>query len=102
MLCQCYTHPTYPPPLPLLLPPSSSLSSLQAVFRVYDTDHSGNITVDEFDAISSNFPFIECFSVLDQDKSVTLCYTELHCVTLLVRVSLLSPLPFLPPSSVMA
>lgn len=41
---------------------------LQAVFRAYDTDNSGSISTEEFDAISSNFPFIECFSVLDQDK----------------------------------
>ena len=45
-----------------------SLWLLQAVFAVYDTDHSGNISMEEFEAISSNFPFIECFSVLDQDK----------------------------------
>ncbi len=42
----------------------------QAVFRAYDTDNSGSISTEEFDAISSNFPFIECFSVLDQDKYV--------------------------------
>lgn len=43
----------------------------QAVFRAYDTDNSLSISTEEFDAISSNFPFIECFSVLDQDKLVT-------------------------------
>ena len=41
---------------------------VQAVFKVYDTDQSGTISYEEFEAISSNFPFIECFSVLDQDK----------------------------------
>ena len=41
---------------------------LQAVFKVYDTDQSGTISYQEFESISSNFPFIECFSVLDQDK----------------------------------
>lgn len=40
----------------------------QAVFKVYDTDQSGTISYEEFESISSNFPFIECFSVLDQDK----------------------------------
>ena len=40
----------------------------QAVFRAYDTDDSGTISMGEFEAISSNFPFIEHFSVLDQDK----------------------------------
>ena len=43
---------------------------LQAVFKVYDTDQSGTISYGEFESISSNFPFIECFSVLDQDKYV--------------------------------
>ena len=38
------------------------------MFRAYDTDNSGSISIEEFEAISSNFPFIECFSVLDQDK----------------------------------
>ncbi len=41
---------------------------LQAVFRAYDSDNSGTISTEEFDSISSNFPFIEHFSVLDQDK----------------------------------
>lgn len=43
-------------------------TNVKAVFRMYDTDNSGSISTEEFDAISSNFPFIECFSVLDQDK----------------------------------
>ena len=46
-----------------------SLSLLfQSVFRVYDKDSSGYISIDEFQSISSNFPFIESFSVLDRDK----------------------------------
>ena len=40
----------------------------QAVFQVYDTDNSGSISVDEFEMISSNFPFIQAFSELDMDK----------------------------------
>ena len=52
---------TPPPPLPPHTHP-------QAVFKAYDTDNSGSISTEEFDAISSNFPFIEHFSVLDQDK----------------------------------
>ena len=91
----------------LHLPPSPS-SLLQAVFRVYDTDQSGNISTDEFDAISSNFPFIECFSVLDQDKLVTLvtlCYTvvQYQCMfnssLSLSPFFRLSPLPSSPPHS---
>ena len=41
---------------------------VQAVFKAYDKDQSGTISYREFEDISSNFPFIECFSVLDQDK----------------------------------
>lgn len=50
---------------------------VDAVFAVYDTDHSGNISMEEFEAISSNFPFIECFSVLDQDNDGLISYEEL-------------------------
>lgn len=50
---------------------------VDAVFRVYDTDQSGNISMDEFEAISSNFPFIECFSVLDQDNDGQISYDEM-------------------------
>ena len=35
--------------------------SPQAVFQVYDMDNSGSISVDEFETISSNFPFIQTF-----------------------------------------
>ena len=42
--------------------------SPQAVFQVYDIDNSGSISVDEFETISSNFPFIQVFSDLDMDK----------------------------------
>ena len=40
------------------------------MFQVYDTDNSGSISVDEFETISSNFPFIQAFSDLDMDKWV--------------------------------
>lgn len=50
---------------------------VDAVFRVYDKDHSGNISMEEFEIISSNFPFIENFSVLDQDNDGTISYDEL-------------------------
>ena len=54
---------------PLLLYVPFSLSPFfQSVFRVYDKDSSGYISIDEFQSISSNFPFIESFSVLDRDK----------------------------------
>ena len=44
------------------------LLSPQAVFQVYDTDNSGSISFDEFETISSNFPFIQAFSNRDMDK----------------------------------
>lgn len=50
---------------------------VDAVFRAYDTDHSGTISYQEFESISSNFPFIECFSVLDQDNDGTISYDEM-------------------------
>lgn len=50
---------------------------VEAVFRAYDTDNSGSISTAEFGAISSNFPFIECFSVLDQDNDGLISYDEL-------------------------
>ena len=37
----------------------------QAVFRFYDKDKDGSISVNEFDAIASNFPFMDSFGVLD-------------------------------------
>lgn len=57
------------------------LFSLQSVFRAYDKDQSGYISIDEFQTISSNFPFIESFSVLDRDKLASSIYTLLVIVT---------------------
>ena len=53
---------------PVIIALCMGMFPVQAVFKVYDTDQSGTISYEEFEAISSNFPFIECFSVLDQDK----------------------------------
>lgn len=61
---------------------------VDAVFRAYDTDSSGSISMDEFDAISSNFPFIEHFSVLDQDNDGTISYDELLSYFLSANTSL--------------
>lgn len=40
----------------------------QAVFRVYDTDKDGYISDKEFDAIATNFPFIDTFCVIDVNR----------------------------------
>ena len=43
-------------------------SLLQAVFRMYTKEKSAAISIHEFQALQSNFPFIENFSVLDENK----------------------------------
>lgn len=40
-------------------------SMVEAVFKIYDTNKDGSISVEEFDAIATNFPFIDSFGVLD-------------------------------------
>ncbi|XP_033115853.1 ras guanyl-releasing protein 3-like isoform X3 [Anneissia japonica] len=41
---------------------------VEAVFKNYDNDKDGYISYAEFQAISSNFPFMESFCVLDADQ----------------------------------
>lgn len=41
---------------------------LKAVFKIYDTNKDGSISVEEFDAIATNFPFIDSFGVLDVNR----------------------------------
>jgi len=38
------------------------------VFKVYDTNKDGSISTEEFDAIATNFPFIDSFGVLDVNR----------------------------------
>ena len=40
----------------------------QAVFRMYTKDKLDAISIHEFQALQSNFPFIENFSVVDENK----------------------------------
>lgn len=61
---------------------------VDAVFRAYDTDNSGSISMEEFESISSNFPFIECFSVLDQNDDGLISYDELLSYFLSANTSL--------------
>ncbi|XP_069750402.1 RAS guanyl-releasing protein 2-like [Narcine bancroftii] len=41
---------------------------VESVFRNFDVDHDGYISQKEFDIISSNFPYLDRFSVLDENK----------------------------------
>ncbi|KAL5474699.1 hypothetical protein EMCRGX_G026682 [Ephydatia muelleri] len=50
---------------------------VDAVFKVYDKDQSGSLSLKEFQSVSSNFPFIQCFSVLDQDNDGQISYDEM-------------------------
>lgn len=61
---------------------------VDSVFRVYDTDQSGYISIDEFQSISSNFPFIESFSVLDRDKDGVISREEMMDYFLSANTSL--------------
>ena len=38
------------------------------MFKNYDDDKDGYISIEEFETISSNFPFIESFCVLDANE----------------------------------
>jgi len=40
----------------------------QVIFKNYDLDKDGFISLEEFDSVATNFPFIESFGVLDVDK----------------------------------
>ena len=52
--------------------PSHNFDSLpQAVFRMYTKEKSDSVSIHEFQALQSNFPFIENFSVVDENKWVT-------------------------------
>jgi Ca2+-binding EF-hand superfamily protein len=42
--------------------------SLQAVFKHYDHDRDDYISQAEFNMIAGNFPFIEPFSIIDEDR----------------------------------
>ncbi|XP_003385782.2 PREDICTED: ras guanyl-releasing protein 3-like [Amphimedon queenslandica] len=61
---------------------------VDSVFRVYDRDSSGYISIDEFQSISSNFPFIESFSVLDRDKDGVISRDEMMDYFLSANTSL--------------
>lgn len=38
------------------------------MFKVYDTNKDGSISTEEFDAIATNFPFIDSFGVIDVNR----------------------------------
>ena len=43
-------------------------SMVEAVFKFYDRDSDGRLTIEDFEAISTNFPFIDAFGVVDADS----------------------------------
>ncbi|XP_028408961.1 ras guanyl-releasing protein 3-like [Dendronephthya gigantea] len=43
-------------------------SMVEAVFKFYDRDSDGRLTISDFEAISTNFPFIDAFGVVDADS----------------------------------
>lgn len=47
---------------------------VDAVFKTYDLDKNGSISKEEFDALATNFPFIDNFAVLDVNWLVFVCY----------------------------
>ncbi|XP_071963091.1 ras guanyl-releasing protein 3-like [Antedon mediterranea] len=50
---------------------------VEAVFKNYDNDKDGYISYAEFQAISSNFPFMESFCVLDADQDGLISKSEM-------------------------
>ncbi|KAJ7372877.1 RAS guanyl releasing protein 1 (calcium and DAG-regulated) [Desmophyllum pertusum] len=53
------------------------LSMVEAVFKIYDTNKDGSISVEEFDAIATNFPFIDSFGVLDVNSDGVISREEM-------------------------
>ncbi|XP_046859806.1 ras guanyl-releasing protein 3-like [Xenia sp. Carnegie-2017] len=43
-------------------------SMVEAVFKFYDRDSDGRLTTEDFEAISTNFPFIDAFGVVDANS----------------------------------
>ncbi|XP_020613010.1 RAS guanyl-releasing protein 1-like [Orbicella faveolata] len=50
---------------------------IYAVFKVYDTNKDGSISTEEFDAIATNFPFIDSFGVLDVNRDGVISREEM-------------------------
>ncbi|XP_062523544.1 RAS guanyl-releasing protein 2-B-like [Corticium candelabrum] len=50
---------------------------VKAVFRNYDSDKNGYISMEEFDDFSSNFPFLDSFAVLDTNSDGRISPEEL-------------------------
>lgn len=52
-------------------------SMVEAVFKIYDTNKDGSISVEEFDAIATNFPFIDSFGVIDVNSDGVISREEM-------------------------
>jgi RAS guanyl-releasing protein 3 len=50
---------------------------VEAVFRTYDTDKNGYISMEEFQDFSTNFPFLDSFAVLDTNSDGVISREEL-------------------------
>lgn len=53
-------------------------SMVEAVFKIYDTNKDGSISGEEFDAIATNFPFIDSFGVLDVNSDGVISREEMR------------------------
>ncbi|XP_065845120.1 RAS guanyl-releasing protein 2-B-like [Oscarella lobularis] len=51
---------------------------VDAVFRAYDTDKNGCISIEEFTELSTHFPFIDAFAVLDANNDGVISRTEMR------------------------
>ncbi|EDO42184.1 predicted protein, partial [Nematostella vectensis] len=58
---------------------------VEAVFRVYDTNKDGTISSKEFDAIATNFPFIDPFAVIDSNCDGMITKDEMNSYFLKVN-----------------
>ncbi|XP_013774259.1 uncharacterized protein LOC106459203 isoform X2 [Limulus polyphemus] len=52
-------------------------SIVKAIFGTYDIDQDSAISQEEFEAIQTNFPFIDSFSVIDTDQDGFISKTEM-------------------------
>ncbi|XP_076359587.1 uncharacterized protein LOC143251995 isoform X3 [Tachypleus tridentatus] len=53
-------------------------SIVKAIFGTYDIDRDSAISQEEFEAIQTNFPFIDSFSVIDTDQDGLISKTEME------------------------
>lgn len=52
-------------------------SMVDAVFKIYDVNKDGSISVEEFETIATNFPFIDSFGVIDVNSDGVISKEEM-------------------------